>query len=925
MKLISLYKLLPLAGLALCSIGADAQGVVVTTTDNQNHVFPALTENTTLTVTPATSADEAPTVIETMKAAGRFETALRLLSATQFEEWFLNFDDSTAILAPNDEAFAAWFERTGKTEATLNRYEKERLAAFMVSPFAGGERLFTPAFLQDCRDVWPNRAYAFVYPFSGNENADDLQHVPVDELPEGSEFGWEAVRSHHPGGIVMFPEMAASQPFFSPGVMKKYLLTKDDVAFLYPRAAGYDGSVLVGGAPIKATTFCKNGYLHEMSAVPDLPLDFAATVRRDERLSVMRSLLDRFSSPVATVMHDTNIDTVFVNDLSPLNSALAHGSGMPTCGITLFAPTDEAMLSYFTQGAGKILIERFNPALPADVPSLITALRRVPLEAVKPFVNELFVFNLAKTLPSRHGRLLAGNGARMFPADEFPDEAAYRNNVAEVKPTTQGAMFVVKRVPVLGSHSAVTYALDFDSAFTLVRSLVRADDNYQTQPANAPLRKYYSQAYSVTGRQFTMFFPSDDSLARQAVLDPVNFARQSAQKYKWSFKPERIAVSPAGMRLPVRADAFRYKATESLTQATGRPAGTSNANDQITSNSSSGYGRAKRALLIDLLEQGTITEAMQADKHFYTALNGAPVFVEHPVPADGNYGQVKGGLQIMLENDEHPGNESNVTARLTAETANGRLCTATHPLQPTVLGTIAALEQDPELSAFAALLRSDNALVRQLFTSASGEADEAAAGEWQLIDESAYAQPESPLLNFIGDSGFTLYAPTNEAVNAAHAKGLPRWSDIAAVVDAAETLGEAEKTLQLQKARQMVLVLVNFVKYHFQEGATYLDGIQSSARPATFALDVLTGGFMRLVGVETAPGRISVTDAAGQKQAVANAANLFVREMKTDVSATGQRGWARYVARSAYGVVHKIGKALAFDAALAEDYTKAWQ
>ena len=70
---------------------------------------------------------------------------------------------------------------------------------------------------------------------------------------------------------------------------------------------------------------------------------------------------------------------------------------------------------------------------------------------------------------------------------------------------------------------------------------------------------------------------------------------------------------------------------------------------------------------------------------------------------------------------------------------------------------------------------------------------------------------------------YTIYAPTNEAMQQAYAVGLPTPQDLKAAEKAdAETEGT--------KSNELREVMLNFVKYHIQDNAIFIDNGFESGR-----------------------------------------------------------------------------------------------
>jgi hypothetical protein len=176
------------------------------------------------------------------------------------------------------------------------------------------------------------------------------------------------------------------------------------------------------------------------------------------------------------------------------------------------------------------------------------------------------------------------------------------------------------------------------------------------------------------------------------------------------------------------------------------------------------------------------------------------------------------------------------------------------------------------------------------------------------------------LVRFFNNYNYTIYVPTNEQVAAARDKGLMTWSEIDEWVkgrtnDYEDELSETDRA----KARAMITVLVNFVKYHFQDNSLFVDNVSAEETYTTSCFNNSTGNYVR-VNVKQTPSRITLTDAMGNQVNVVSDEgkyNIFAREISYDARSAS----ASYIKNSSYVVIHQIDKYLNFNS---EDDYKAY-
>jgi hypothetical protein len=118
------------------------------------------------------------------------------------------------------------------------------------------------------------------------------------------------------------------------------------------------------------------------------------------------------------------------------------------------------------------------------------------------------------------------------------------------------------------------------------------------------------------------------------------------------------------------------------------------------------------------------------------------------------------------------------------------------------------------------------------------------------------------------------------------------------------------------KARTMITVLVNFVKYHFQDQSVFVDNVTAENQYQTSCIDNVTNSYLSL-SVTQSPSALSVLDRSGNKVDVVASEenrNLLARDICYNAAAAS----ASYVKNSSYVVIHQIDGYLNYNSP--EDY-----
>lgn len=303
--------------------------------------------------------------------------------------------------------------------------------------------------------------------------------------------------------------------------------------------------------------------------------------------------------------------------------------------------------------------------------------------------------------------------------------------------------------------------------------------------------------------------------------------------------------------------------------------------------------------------------------------------------------QVSGGLQEQFTREGKtftaatPCNVTDVydQSQETNGYGNGMTYLLDRPMQPTTVTTYKALDQ-VNGTRFKELCEGATKELLQL----AGFRDELiAAGksesDWNLVAQlymvflqgnamgTAFNVPSGDkLVRFFNNYKYTVYVPTDAAIEAEIANGLPTWESIQDYLDANLLTGdnmpakpeveegpewyayqEAVKQNETTKAKAQVMVntLVNFLKYHFQDESLFVDNVTANSHLMTAA--IANDNYVNLDIAQT-PGSMVLTDATGAKVSVdANNCNVFARDTHFNSATTP---WL--VQSCSYVVVHQL-------------------
>lgn len=756
---------------------------------------------------------------------------------------------------------------------------------------------------------------------------------------------------------------------------------------------GGDRSYIYDRQVVEQDVTCLNGYYHVLDSVLVTPASMAEVIRTNGSTNLFSLLLERFSAPFydATLtseyaaLHNINGDSVFQKRYLATNTqsgqVTADGNGKSIGSFPLlsfdpawnsyaissttakendmaamFVPNDQAMKDYFLEGGGRVLMEHYAKR-PNTEENLEYNLSQIPLEVIQALLNNLMKDSFIETVPSKYLTIMNDAQDQMFSAEDYGSESEYRALFDKTLMADNGVVYIMKSVISPADYAAVTAPALLSTNTRIVRSVLRADEAYIDGSSynNAPLKQYFSTYLKAMQSRFSFFVPTDEGLGFYGYVDPVSIASNIPTNIRyWRFT--YVDGSTSGGRLPITATAYRYN------EQTGPTA-----DDQVPSSRpvsrnsdalSSGWGPTKRELLIEMLNQHIIvhdnddTEGVNGNRTIYTSRSGAPVYIATKGDASNNgIGMtLEGGYQLDLNSDAYDANDevSTVTEgyNMTREKnryGNGMTYLIDRPIQPTMKSVYKVLSSNDNFSDFFELC--DPSKFSEDLLKTCGFADSCYTSRGTL-DNSLWSTEMNKyriftntgsyipaageyLIRFFNNYRYTIYIPTNAAMQDALAKGLPTWDSIETWVEAHEDENGLLSDDDKVKAKAMVTCLVNFVRYHFQDDALYVDNVNNGANGVSYQTSCIehndatdTDAYLSLIAKQT-NGQLQVTDEAGSTVSVQSPYNIMARDMNFNAN-PATITTARYVKNSSYAAIHQIDGVLNFKTLTGDRYDSDW-
>lgn len=181
-------------------------------------------------------------------------------------------------------------------------------------------------------------------------------------------------------------------------------------------------------------------------------------------------------------------------------------------------------------------------------------------------------------------------------------------------------------------------------------------------------------------------------------------------------------------------------------------------------------------------------------------------------------------------------------------------------------------------------------------------------------------------VRFFSNYRYTVYMPTDAAIQAARAKGLPTWDEIKEYLKIDEegttTLEDYELEERGPKAAAMVTVLMNFLKYHFQDNSVFADtpAINRTAFE-TATMDSETGVYLKTYVSSSGNNTLTVSDVNGDSH---NVLNDYKNLLARDYIITGTNN-ALAINASSAAVMHGIDGVLNYKQLTGGRYDSDWK
>ena len=830
-------------------------------------------------------------IYDYLKEQGNFTLFLRVIDDLGETE-MLSKTGSKTLFVADDDAFKAAFPKLG-----VEKYEDLSRAQKRMILY---NAMLDNAYLLEMLSKWPSTD-GFAEPTSGrclrlatsSNVTDTIGYFYDKDLPQFN-TAWDAFRE---GGIrLALDATATTMVFFTGDYLYQSNISNSDLGFIVNNSVSssdiyvFDKKVLLD----KSNVTCKNGYVHQLDGLLVAPSNMAEEIRTNGSTNVFSHLLDRFAVPVPISANSTVAQTYnriyhpneegeqlyekrYYTEGSDRGTAKEDGgflsyenvdkvqqeaeeggslyydpgwnayqagtSGTPKEQdmAAIFAPNDDAMLYYFTEGQGKDFIKKYakidDPKTITDFAALTSAIDSIPVNTLADIVRLHMQISFKSSVPSKFGNLL--NDAR----DSL---GVTQNAVKKSLLANNGIVYVVDEVYSPARYNAVTGPIKLHDSLYITNWAVEEYDY------DKYLLSMKNQFGVVAPFDTAMIFYDPKTAKGEESRYAYRFVRQSDNTItieKWNaYVPSTGLYGPLVTKLGSVAAANKQTLFKEMLEYYIIPEDMRDVNDSIAGRKyyrTKGYGTIK----VGRDENGEIA-ALAGGKE---CQEGTMIpLAEKPVKKDN-------GMVFYLN--------------------SGMI----HPATQSVYDVLSNTDEFEKFYDLCSPVAMD-----AFFKFMQSYIKKTENREVKIEQFNIFNSENNNVVRMFDTYHYTVYVPSNEAIDKAHQQGLPTWEELKTeygVVTALESdslpklANDSVKAAALKEEIAMrkkglktgTDLILSFVKYHFQDNSVFVDEVPhvykvQGAEPEyevayeTSSLNAVTNKFSPvLVKTEENPGTAQKT------------------------------------------------------------------
>lgn len=721
--------------------------------------------------------------------------------------------------------------------------------------------------------------------------AHKLDKVAKSDFP--NTFYWDLVKKDMVGDSIILLQDNTPAPMvtFAYSYMINNSLLGSDFAFVTNQPDDYvfeNTDVFVNGARIvEANKKCKNGVVHRLDKMVTPLTNMAETICLHDSTQVFASLLNRFSAPYSSesgTLEYGNGTDVYVKKYF---TTRGHTQGLDrfTAGTNvefMTTPTDSAV------GTGLKFDPGWNTLTASDIKPMNEDMTAMFVPTSKA-LNDFLQYGSGKFLYDRYGSwegipdhviadLLNNHMKSSFVStvpskfDQVKNDAQIDMEIKEeniVKPVLccNGVVYITDSVYAPVSYVAVTAPTLVNDNMNVIRW---ATEKYGFLSYLHSMDSYYS-----------FILPVDEAFARY--LDPISVAKGEPEYWNFKYNDEHKSIEVV------------------ITDEAGK------AKDPLKAWTNSQQALMIQNRLEDLIDQHIIVDnfELSAEGKYYYQTKGRGTVKVLP--------SLDGGLNIYGGYQLEQNMPVSVPQAMINPAGNGKTYIVSSLTQTPMKSVYTAIGEqatrDKPFYRFYELMKESNTFIK----------------------DDTYAMSDEFTVDVFNTYHYTIYVPSNKAIQDAIDQGLPTIAQAEAFLRD-NSLSKSQEEEYLDSIRAM---LHDFVCYHIHDNSVYIGGTEvknTEYQTGTMNMDERV---FRRVRVSADNSSLTVVDGAERSHSVNVETenegvyyNIMTRDYLFNDGDTGGNvseddlniTKSKCIETSSFAVIHAIDDVLLYDSAQLESY-----
>ena len=730
-------------------------------------------------------------IYERLQEEGNYTYTLRLIDSLGLTDVFRQTGSKT-LFVTDDETYDAYFASKGIK--SFDELSEAQIKMLLNSAMINNAYLID--LLSNVSGNPPESGQCMRRPTAVSAY-DTVSRILPSEMPNTSY--WEKYKGKKDGIVLLRDNTPQPMIHFLPSYMRKHGITNADLQKLTNgQCNNVSDSYVNGMKVIERDITCKNGYIHKVDGVMMSADNMANIINNHPLMSTYASLLNRFSAPYydasATATYNrlyNNTDSVYVLRYFAETSAVGSLSTDPD------GQTVDAQLMYDPGWNEYIYSNTAGYDLHYDAGAMLVPTNK----ALENWWN-----GAGKVIQDMYGswenvpmkvlvKLLNLNMINAF-SETFPSKF---NNIVDnatkvpigIKPADvdscfmgcNGVVYLTNVVFTPAEYSSVSFPALINQNTMSVIYWGLEQLNFEAYLNS--MDSYYS-----------FIIPTNNAMLEY--IDPCSYATYPLTiLYRFYYDTQAKTV---------KANRFRYNVeTKSIVEG----------EELVDANNAEILDR-----LEDIIDNMIVVGDVEDGHTYYKTKGGSTIKVANA----GIEGEmtIEGGWQIF------EGSNNPVVTQIydLSEKGNGKsyVMNAEMPMS-SKRSTYSILRDNPEFSAFFALLGGSSLMSEKM------------SGRYTCVDKN---------INLFDAYNYTVYVPTNEAIQQLHDEGLlPTWSDYESLT--VEDFGGDATALKNAQSK-VAGRITDFLRYHIQDNALFIGA--DSINGGKYETSKMNGATKRFYSIE---------------------------------------------------------------------------